>query len=105
MPVHFLTADQQRRYGYRDFSDPVEHFRLVRWLYTRAWLSAERPSVLFDLVTARLGERKVLLPGATTLERLVVSVRDRAAERLWQRLAAMADADLRARLDRLLVVP
>jgi hypothetical protein len=49
------ATEIQHEYGYRDFHDPGEMFRLVRWLYTRAWLSAERPSVLFDLATARLG--------------------------------------------------
>jgi TnpA family transposase len=56
---HEHAQDIQRRDGYRDFHAPREVFRLVRWLYTRAWLSAERPSVLFDLATARLVEHNV----------------------------------------------
>ncbi|MDQ6672375.1 MAG: DUF4158 domain-containing protein, partial [Chloroflexota bacterium] len=41
---HEHTADIRRSFGYRDFSEQPEHFRLVRWLHARAWLSNERPS-------------------------------------------------------------
>jgi len=98
------AGEIQRRLGYRDFNEPSERFRLLRWLYTRAWLSAERPTVLFDLTTARLIERKILLPGVTILTRLIARVRDRASSRLWRVLAALPSAEQKARLETLLVV-
>jgi hypothetical protein len=98
------AGEIQRRLGYRDFNDLSERFRLLRWLYTRAWLSAERPTVLFDLTTARLIERKILLPGVTVLTRLIARVRDRASSRLWRVLAALPNADQRTGLEALLVV-
>ena len=57
------AAEIRRVYGYREFSDPVVSFPLVRWLYTRAWLSAEQPSVLFDLATAWLVDRQAQRSG------------------------------------------
>ena len=71
---HAHAAEIQRRHGYRDFHQQPEHFRLVRWLYTRAWVSAERPIALFDLTTARLVKQKILLPGEHLAAREVPQV-------------------------------
>ena len=56
------AAEIRRCYCYRDFHQGSAAAALSRWIANRAWVSAERPSVLFDLATVRLVERKVLLP-------------------------------------------
>ena len=111
--VQYATAWQTREhsreiqqlYGYHDFTEQPHHFHLIRWLYIHAWLTAERPIVLFDLATKRLVDQKVLLPGVSVLERLVASVRDRAANRLWQELASLPTAQQRFLLEDLLHTP
>jgi TnpA family transposase len=111
--MHYRTSEQRwrhttaicRHYGYRDFSDQPGHFHFVRWLATRAWIKAERPIVLFDLATAWLVQQKILLPGATTLEKLVARVRERMTLRLWRLLAQLPNAAQRANLERLWHIP
>jgi TnpA family transposase len=98
------TALIRQQYGYRDFNSQPEHWRLVRWLYQRATLSAESPSLLFDLATARLVQRRILLPGVSVLARLVASVRERAANRLFQVLSQLPNPAQRKQLEELLVV-
>ena len=44
----------RQHYSYKEFSDPGGGFALMRFLYARAWVGTERPSVLFDLATAWL---------------------------------------------------
>lgn len=95
----------RREYGYKDYSDATERLGLLRFLYARAWLRADGPVVLFDLATARLAERKVLLPGVSTLARDVARVRERVSQRLWATIAGAPDLLQRERLLELLVVP
>jgi TnpA family transposase len=91
------------RLGYREFTDPFMRFRLARWLYALCWTGTDRPSVLFDRATAWLVSEKVLLPGASALERLVARIRDRAARRLWRSLSRDITRAQREQLDGLLL--
>ncbi|HEY5305717.1 MAG TPA: Tn3 family transposase [Pseudolabrys sp.] len=95
----------RERYGYRDFSNAPAQWRLLRWLYALCWTGTDRPSALFDQATAWLVTHKVLLPGASVLERSIARVRGRANSRLWRLLAARITADQKERLDALAVVP
>jgi len=99
------TALIRNQYGYHEFSDPPWSFRLSRLLYTRAWISNGRPSLMFDFATAWLIQYKVLLPGATTLTRLISKIRDRVANRLWLRLSSLPTDEQKAKLETLLQVP
>ncbi|MCC2458355.1 MULTISPECIES: Tn3 family transposase [Bacillus] len=89
-------------YEYKNFTDQPGHWRLVRWLYTRAWLHNDRPSILFDFATARCIEQKILLPGVSVLTKLVAKIRDRASENLWKNLAELPCTEQRKQLENLL---
>ena len=99
------TSMIREKYGYREFNTPPWSFRLSRILYTRSWISNERPILLFDFATAWLIQNKILLPGATTLTRLIAEIRERADKRLWARLSSLPSQEQKARLEMLLQVP
>lgn len=104
--THWEHAGEIRTtYGYRTFTEQPGHFLFLRWLYARAWLGLERPSVLFDRATAFLVTRKVMLPGASVLERHIGQVRDRANARMWRLLAQATTPAQRVQLENLLLVP
>jgi len=98
------AVDIRTRYGYTSFGEGLPHGLFLQWLDDRVWTAAERPTVLVDLATAWLVEHKVLLPGLTTLTRLIAEVRDRAARRSWRIVGAQVDDADAARLEHLLDV-
>ena len=92
-----------REYGYRDFVE-VE-VELARWVDDQAWTTGEGPNAIFADAIRWLRERRVLLPGVTTLARIVARERDAATMRVWGDLAKAPTAGQVRLLTRLLDVP
>ena len=88
---------------YTEFAEAEAELRV--WVDARAWTTGEGPKALFDAAVGWLRERRVLLPGVTTLARLVASVREAANQRLWDSLYGLLSTGQRAVLDSLLTVP
>lgn len=91
-------------YGYHNFTDQPEHFRLIRWIYTLSFFTAERSIVLFDLATARCVKNKILLPGVSVLTKLISQIKERTSLRLWSELAKLPDNNQLEKLDKLLEI-
>ena len=94
----------RRKYGLREFADAEAEF--AGWVAARVVDVRGRPEG--DLRSTRMAwlrERKVLLPGVTTLARLVARVRDETTRRLWGVLEALLTPAQRRVLDQLLEVP
>lgn len=89
--------------GYQDFA--TAEIELRSWVDARAWTTGDGPKALFDAAVGWLRERRVLLPGVSTLARLVAGVREATTQRLWETLYALLDPGQRAVLDALLEVP
>jgi len=103
-PTRFTHQRQIRnRLGYKEFVG-AEVLNLLRWLVSSAQLEETRPSELFDRCTRRLVTRKVVLPGATVLARLIVKVRERSAGQLYRQLDARLSAVQKETLETFLTV-
>ena len=92
----------RRKYGLRDFADAEAE--LAEWVAARAWTSGDGPKAIFLDAMTWLRVRKVLLPGVTTLARLVARVREDTTHRLWRVLETLLTPGQRRVLDRLLEV-
>ena len=75
---------------------------LKAWLVERA-LEHDRPSLLLQLACEKLRTEKIVRPGPTRLERLVVAVRQQAQHETYRLLEPLLTADGKALLDSLLV--
>jgi hypothetical protein len=92
----------QREYGIVDFA--AKQKELEAWIDAQAWTTGDGPKALFDGAVLWLRDRNALLPGETTLTRLVATVRDAASQRLWDTPCEPLSTDQRVALDGLLIV-
>lgn len=101
-PLEHVWEIRQKDH-WREFSD-VEA-ELSDWIEGRSWTTGDGPSALFEAAVDWLRQRRVLLPGVSTLVRLVAARRDAASQQLWESLAALIDDEQQVMLDGLLEVP
>lgn len=75
----------QRREGLVSFAQ-VE-VELLAWITDQAWMTGDGPKALLSGAVGWLRKHNALLPGVTTLERLVTDGKQEADRRLWAQLA------------------
>jgi len=88
--------------GLRDFAAVSDEFE--QWVAARSYMTGDGPRAIFADAVGWLGERRVLLPGVTTLARLVARARADGDRRLWETLAADPSESEVVALDGLLEV-
>ncbi|GAA5065178.1 TnpA family transposase [Thermocatellispora tengchongensis] len=91
--------DIRRAYGWKDFTDVDGEF--AAWVTARSWTSGDGPKAIFTDGIGWLRERKVLLPGVTTLARLVAKIRDDTTKRLWGVLEGLLTGGQRSDIESL----
>ncbi len=82
---------------------PADWRHLKNWLTERA-LEHDKPTLLLQLVCEKFRREKIVRPGITRLERLVLQVRQAAQSETYQRLRPLLTTDRTPLLDQLLIV-
>jgi len=87
--------------GYRK-ATPEDLELLSQWLLERA-LEHSKPILLFYMVCERLYAERIIRPGVTSIERMVIAAKQQAHEVTYQRLSSLITDTQRAFLDSLLM--
>jgi TnpA family transposase len=103
--LHFKHQSTIRHHlGYREFRG-ASVLSVARLLIQRLSVSEENEYVLFDLVTQNLVDTNIVLPGATTIQRLIRRARKRVRQRLYKLITSRLSKTYQRKLEPLLLVP
>ena len=91
----------QLRLGFRD-ATREDFSALADWLLTRA-LEHDKPSLLFQLACEHLHAEKIIRPGVTRIERLVMETRERGHRETFRRLGPFFTEQRLVQLDQVLL--
>jgi TnpA family transposase len=91
----------QEYLGFRRASD-YDLAKLSEWLLQRA-LEHDKPTLLLGIACQRLYSEKIVRPGLTTLERMVIQARQEAQEETYRQLDFLMSNDLKTFLDKILI--
>jgi hypothetical protein len=97
-------AEIRKFYNYQELGTGSWLFRLNRLIYYKVWIGDEKPSILFYISVSWLSHNKILLPGITTLERIVVRIRERIYNIIWNSLYAIPSEFQKRRLKSIILV-
>jgi hypothetical protein len=90
--------------GYHDFGE-AESNQVFESLLQKLLLAEENTGVLFDFITNELSEQNIVLPAASTIQKLIAKAREQANTRLYRQLAEKLSKTQIQKLERLLLVP
>jgi TnpA family transposase len=90
--------------GYKEF-DRLETLHVLRLVYARFLINVESIQASFDVITQELEQRKIVLPGQSTISRLIARVRERTNGLLYRQLAVLLNRKQTQTLEDLLIVP
>ena len=91
----------QKYLGYRK-AKQKDFEALSGWLLERA-LEHDKPTVLFNMACEKLYAEKILRPGVTTLEQMIVTAKRQAQEEIYRRLNFLLPEKRKNFLDKILI--
>ncbi|WP_039459541.1 DUF4158 domain-containing protein [Candidatus Jidaibacter acanthamoebae] len=106
-PERDATFSEQRKsileyLGFRKYDENIQN-QLIKWLHVLA-KQGNLPNGLFEKAEHYLLTTRVILPGPTVLERLIISVCGEVHQQLFDTLYQSLPAKLKTEIDSLLVI-